>query len=343
MTNNTTTAFGVKTTFASADLILIPAPWEATASYAGGAAQGPELIKKASSQLDFFNRSFKACYNRQIYFELEDPAIKSLNQKVRSYAQAVQKNWTEDKILTSADKALCQKVNQASLSFLEGLYKKSLNIFEQGKIPALVGGEHSVSLSLIRLIGEKLKGDYGLLHIDAHADLRESYQGFKHSHASVMYNVLDLPFPPKKLVQVGVRDYSKEEYEYIKSSQHIDCFFDEDIYKNLFNGKNWGEICESIVSALPQKIYVSLDVDGLLWSYAPGTGTPVPGGLSYNQLLYLFAEIKRQKKQLIAFDVVETSSGEKKEQAFSEWNGNVASRLIYWLAGLALWSNNRLK
>ena len=342
MKANQIKAFGLEMIPNGADLILIPVPWEVTASYGSGTAQGPELIRKASSQLDFFSPVFQCSYNHQIYFEPIDPLIQSLNKKARTWAQEVQKNWKEAKVLSKKELALCEKVNQASLSLLNWIYEKSLSIFEQGKIPALAGGEHSVSEGLIRLVGEKFKGEYGLLHIDAHADLRESYQGFQYSHASVMHNVLNLPFPPKKLVQVGLRDFCEQEYEQIKKSAKIDCFFDEAISSRIFSGETWAEICRQIISALPVDIYVSLDLDGLSWDYAPGTGTPVPGGLSFNQILYLFSEIKRQKKQLIAFDVVETAGGGQ-PNAFTEWNGNVSARLIYYLAGLALSSSARLK
>ena len=225
---------------------------------------------------------------------------------------------------------------------MDWIYKKSSRTFQRGKIPALVGGEHSVSEGLIRLVGEKLKGEYGVLHLDAHADLRDSYQGFKHSHASVMYNVLSLDYAPQKLVQVGVRDLCEEEYQRIKSDSRVNCYFDEDISSRLFSGEQWTKICRQIINQLPSDIYVSLDVDVLSWNYAPGTGTPVPGGLSFNQVLHLLSEIRRQKKKLVAFDVVETADGGK-HRAFPEWNGNVSARLIYYLAGLVLSAENRNK
>ena len=337
-----TKAFGVETSFEESDLILIPAPWEATASYGKGASQGPELIRKASFQLDFFNPTYNGSYNHKIHFEQPDSFIVSLNKQARSWSKEIQKNWEEDKVLNEKEKAFSEKVNQASQSLLNWLYEKSLRVFQQGKIPALVGGEHSISEGLLRLLGERYKGDFGILHIDAHADLRESYQGFKHSHASVMRNVLHLAFPPRKLVQVGVRDFCEQEYQQIKKDLRIDCFFDEGISSRLFSGENWSKICKQIIALLPSQIYVSLDVDGLSWAYAPGTGTPAPGGLSFNQILYLFSEIREQKKKLIAFDVVETAGGEK-PNAFSEWNGNVSARLIYYLAGLALETQNKLK
>lgn len=330
-----TSAFGVKTSFKEADLILIPVPWEVTASYGSGASQGPELIRKASSQLDFFNPLFQDSYNHKIHFEKEDPLIKSLNKKAMSWAKGIQKNWTENKVLNQKEKTLSKKVNQASQSLLDWIYNKALDVFQAGKIPAIVGGDHSVSESFIGLIGEKTNGEYGILHIDAHADLRKAYQGFQHSHASVMYNVINSSPAPKKLVQVGVRDLCEQEYKEIINHSRIKCYFDKDISSRLFSGENWHEICQEIIQFLPEKVYVSLDVDGLSWNYAPGTGTPVPGGLSFNQVIYLLSEIKKQNKKLITFDVVETA-GKSQEGSFREWNGNVSSRLIYHLAGLVL-------
>jgi len=331
-----TKAFGVETTFEEADLILIPVLWEATASYGGGASRGPDLVRKASSQLDFFNLAIEKTYNHRIHFEGTDALIVSLNKKAEIWAKGIQKNWKEDKILNAKEKALSEKVNQASQSVLDWIYEKSSRIFQKEKIPALVGGEHSVSEGLIRLVGEKLKGRYGVLHLDAHADLRDSYQGFKYSHASVMYNVLNLDYAPQKLVQVGVRDLCEEEYQKIKNDSRVDCYFDEDISSHLFSGEHWAKICRQVVGQLPSAIYVSLDVDVLSWTYVPGTGAPVPGGLSFNQILYLLSEIRRQKKQIIAFDVVETADGGQ-HKTFPDWNGNVSARLIYHLAGLVLY------
>ncbi len=350
MKNQKTKAFGVKTSFQEADVILIPAPWQATASYLKGTGKGPQLIREASSQLDFFNPFFGRAYHRQIHFSAEDPLIISLNKQASDWAKGIQKKWEEDKILNQKEKALSEKVNQASESLIDWLYERSVRVLQKGKIPALVGGEHSVSEALIRAVGENLKGQYGLLVIDAHADLRPAYQGFKRSHASIMHNVLNLDFSPLKMVQVGVRDFCEEEYQQIQQDSRIHCFFDGDISSQLFSGGKWADLCRHIIGLLPSEIYISLDVDGLSWTEAPGVGTPVPGGLSFNQVIYLFSEIQRQNKKLMAFDVVETSPGKillgkttLGKTSFAEWNGNVSARLIYYLSGLALLSQKKLK
>ena len=340
---NKTKAFGTEVSFEEADLVLIPAPWEATASYNSGTSKGPELIRAASSQLDFFRPYFNISYNHRIHFEQSDSLIESLNKIAKTWAKEIQAHWIENKTAPNEkEKLLNEKVNQASQNVLNWLYDKSSRAFHKGKIPALAGGEHSVSEALIRLMGEQYHKDYGILHIDAHADLREAYQGFKHSHASIMRNVLNSSYAPKKLIQVGVRDFCETEYQQIKTDSRIECFFDEETSSRLFTGETWSHICQEIIEQLPPNIYVSLDVDGLFWSYAPGTGTPVPGGLSFNQTLFLLSEIKRQNKKLIAFDVVETSPGSV-SNSLSEWNGNVSARLIYYLAGLALDTQNKLK
>lgn len=341
MKAKTTKSFGRESSFDSADLILIPAPWEVTASYGKGTGLGPEWIRKASSQLDFFHPDFGCAYNDKIHFQASDPLIESLNKKAVAWAKVIQDKEEAGGEIRPKDKVLIEKVNEASRKLISLLEEKALAVLHQGKIPALVGGEHSVSEALISVMGKTYKGDYGILHIDAHADLRESYQGFHHSHASVMNNVLNLSLPPKKLVQVGLRDLCEAEHQKIKEDQRISAYFDSSLSSRLFSGENWASICQQIIGDLPSYIYVSLDVDGLSWPYAPGTGTPVPGGLSFNQLLYLFSEIRKQKKQVIAFDVVETA-GADNFLAFSEWNGNVSARLIYYLAGLALSSHKKI-
>ena len=317
---------------------MIPVPWDATASYSRGTALGPALIRKASFQLDFFHPLFSCAYNHRIHFAPPDSLIEPLNRLACAKAQSVQRDWTDGKTHSPAEKALCAQVDHSCENMLNWIYKKSADIKEKGKIPALVGGEHSVSLALLRLIGEQYKGEYGLLHIDAHADLKEAWQGFRFSHASVMFNVLQSPYPPKKLVQVGVRDFCDQERRLMEQDLRITGFFDHEISERLFQGENWAGICRGIISLLPEKIYISLDIDGLSWEYAPGTGTPVPGGLSFQQTVYLLSEIKRQGKKLVAFDLVETAPGGAIAGFSSEWNGNVSARLIYSMAGLALFS-----
>ena len=188
-------------------------------------------------------------------------------------------------------------------------------------------------------MSEKHKQDFGVLHIDAHADLRRAYQGFTQSHASIMYNVMTDPLKPKKLVQIGIRDFCEEEYEFIQSRPDIKTFFDLDLKKSLMNGVTWARLCENILSELPQKVYISFDIDGLDPSFCPNTGTPVPGGLNLDQMFYLFSKLEESGRQIVGFDVNEVSTGGEPPEEANEWDGNVGARVLYKLCGWSVVTN----
>ena len=329
-----TFAFERQTSFDEARVVLIPVPWEVTVSGEEGTASAEKWIRQASSNMDFFQKFSLKSVNHLIFFEEPSEDLARLNKVSRDMARGIIQSLNEGASLSGEQKKQVEAINQNCKRMTDWVYERSKEVFQSEKIPAVVGGDHSVSEGILRFTGEVCKGDFGLLHIDAHCDLRKSYQGFVYSHASVMFNVLHQPFPPKTLLQVGVRDFCQEEYERIQGDSRLKCYFDEDISRRLFQGESYGAVCEEIVSHLPSRVYVSLDVDGLEWSCAPATGTPVPGGLSFNQTVFLLQEIVRQGKTVIGFDVVETSVGH--EQPFGLWNGNVSARLIYCLCGLAL-------
>lgn len=329
--------FGASTSFDEAQIVLIPVPWEVTASYGGGTSQAPEGIRESSFQMDFFQKEGQKLFNHLIHFHSDFSfEIENLNKQGLLLSQPIKANWVDNKKPSAHEQKSIDQVNQLCQQMVEKVYKKTCQVCLQGKIPAVVGGEHAVSEGIVKAIGEQYQGDYGLLHIDAHFDLRKSYQGFHHSHASVMNNILHQKFSPQKLTQVGIRDFCEEEYKFAQKDSRIACYYDEDLSHRLFQGEPWAQICQEIASTLPHQVYISLDVDGLSWEYSPGTGTPVPGGLSFNQALYLFKELKKQNKKIIGFDVVETSYGQKESLSFKEWNGNTSARLIYFLSGLAL-------
>ena len=330
-------SFGAQVSFNDSQIVLLPVPWEVTASGGKGTSEAPLHIQKASHQLDFFTRD-QGIYNHCLYFCDLDPEIQQLNKKYSLIAREIIDNWQEGQTPAAKELSLLEKVNAACETLTNWVYKESEKILKVGKTPALIGGDHSVSEGLLKLLGERYKGDYGILHIDAHLDMRKAFQGFTHSHASIMHNVLKQTQAPEKLVQVGIRDFCEEES--LQKQEKTIWYFDEDLQKRLFQGENWLKICNEIISQLPENIYVSLDVDGLEWTYAPHTGTPVPGGLSYNQVLFLLKEIKNQNKKLIGFDVVETACQHKTNSSHNCWNGNVSARLIYVLCGVALFGGN---
>ncbi|MDE0152133.1 MAG: agmatinase family protein [Bdellovibrionales bacterium] len=314
--------FGQSCSYEKSRLILLGAPWEVTVSYASGTVHGPKWIQQASSQLDFFDPQNKNNpSNEGIYFHYLSH-LKNQNDKFRPVA--LKEGSLKEK----------QDVNQACFQMVQDVRAQVKKVLDDEKLFGLIGGDHSVSEGALLEVGERFQGKFGILHFDAHADMRSAYQGFTHSHASVMHNTLQGKHAPCQLVQVGIRDLCKEEFEKIQGDSRIHCFFDHDIKKRLFEGKSWSEIVSDILKKLPEQIYISLDVDALSWEYAPHTGCPVPGGLSFDQMSYLIQQLGVSKKKIVGFDVVETAR--PPSHNFGEWDGNVSARLIYKLCGAVL-------
>jgi agmatinase len=144
-----------------------------------------------------------------------------------------------------------------------------------------------------------------------------------------MYNALQIP-QISKIIQVGIRDYCEEENQVVRDAQgKVVVHTDAGIQRASFEGETWKQRCDSIIAALPEKVYVSFDIDGLDPTLCPNTGTPVPGGLSFQQATYLLSRLKDSKK-IIGFDLVEVAPGE------DDWNGNVGARLLFHLCGVTL-------
>ena len=318
--------FGQTSSYEESKVALLGVPWEVTTSYLSGTVHGPQWIQKASSQLDFFDPKFQSNPSQQgIYLQhLKFPQQDHLRLLASQFIESNKKQSPTN----------LKTVNTGCHQMVEIVQQHIKKILDDKKICGLIGGDHSVSEGALLEIGKKYKGDFGLLHFDAHADMRKAYQDFTHSHASVMYNVLQQLHPPKALVQVGIRDLCEEEFKRISENNHVHCFFDYEIKRRLFEGENWKAITQDIVQKLPSLVYVSLDVDVLTWSYAPHTGCPVPGGLTYDQIIFLLEEVKSQNKKIIGFDVVEVAK--PSVLCSGEWDGNVGARLVYKLCGLSL-------
>ena len=326
--------FGRNPSYEQASLIVQAVPWAVTASLCGGAERGPELISKASSFIDFFSIEEEDVRDKGIYFQKAPDWVKKLHRQTRKTAEPVIQ--LEEKAPGDFPPALIQKIDSAGLKIRDWVFQSAKNISEAGKLFGLAGGDHSVSEGAVQYFAVAYKGDFGLLHIDAHADLRKSYQGFMHSHASVMYNVMhNQSLAPAVLTQVGVRDYSKQEFLLIKSRKDIHTFFDSQIKQRLFEGETWSAVVENILQTLPQRVYISLDVDGLKPHLFPHTGTPVPGGLSFEQTMYLLSKIKQSGITLIGFDLVETA-GPDETKASVVCDGQNAARLLYKLCQIML-------
>jgi agmatinase len=318
-------------------LHIIPVPWEVTTSYGDGAARGPSAILRASHQVDLFDIETGDVFKNGYFLHETSAEIAVLNRTMKNKAKTVVEAFeagrsTEPEIISTQT-----EINQASKFVNDWVYEEAKSILAQNKIAALIGGDHSTPFGLIRAVAEKYKNDFGILHVDAHADLRDAYQGYEHSHASIMYNVME-KIGPAKLVQVGIRDFSPGEYDYIKANpSRIATYFDPLTKRRLNRGESWQSICNEIVEQLPKQVYISFDIDGLSPELCPNTGTPVPGGLSFDQALMLFSTVAESGRRIVGFDLTEVA---EPQDADSDWDGNVGARLLFKLCGWTMITND---
>jgi agmatinase len=226
-----------------------------------------------------------------------------------------------------------KEVNEGGYFLNNWVYHQTRELLEKGKLVALLGGDHSTPLGYMRAIGEK-HGEFGIIQIDAHCDLREGYEGFVYSHASIMYNALKEVPQLQKLVQVGIRDYSEGEHEFIQqNTDRVKTYFDADIRQRQYEGESFRQVVDEIVSQLPQKVYISFDIDGLDPKLCPNTGTPVQGGFETEQVFYIFKKIQQSGRQIIGFDLSEVSTSE------NYWDANVGARVLFKLCNMLVASN----
>ncbi len=326
--------FGLPCQIEGSKVVLISAPWDVTVSYGAGCAFAPDAIIEASTQLDLYDPSAPDAWREGVATAAVDYSIQELSQALRKDAVRVI-DHLEDGGNTS-DFLISRKlkrVNDGSQRLNQKIYDQAANLLNRGKIVGLVGGDHSTPYGLIKAVGEKFP-DFGILHIDAHCDLREAYEGFEFSHASIMHNVLRDVAEVSKIVEVGVRDFCDEELLVAQSSPRVEMFSDHALSRERFAGVTWAQQCQRIVDALPEMVYVSFDIDGLSMNCCPHTGTPVPGGMSFNEAVYLLERVVESGRKIISFDVVEVTPSQ-----VERIDAIVGARILYKLCGVAIVSN----
>ncbi|MFT3903438.1 MAG: agmatinase family protein [Niabella sp.] len=338
VSNPNNNIFGLPSTEENADLVIINVPWEVTVSYGTGTARAPEAILKASLQVDLFDPDLPDAWKRGFYLMPTDRKIlfKSdyLRKEAELYIDYISKG--EDLCKNQFMQKSIKEINEGGAFLNNWVYQQAISLMERDKLVGLLGGDHSTPLGLYKALSEK-HDEFGILMIDAHCDLRKSYEGLTYSHASIMYNALNEIPQIKNLMQVGVRDFGQDEWEYIKNSNYrVITYFDKEIKERQYNGDTFGHIVDEIVAQLPQKIHISFDIDGLDPKLCPNTGTPVPGGFELDRMFYLFHKVLKSGRQIIGFDLVEVGG-----VADTDWNANVGARTLFKLCNLLAFSGNR--
>lgn len=268
-------------------IVILSAPLEKTVTYGKGTGKAPKEILKASRFVEYYDEE----QSREICFERGICTLDQLSfQKL------------------TVEKSLAK------------IYSEVKNHLNNDKFVVTLGGEHSLSYGAIKAHHEKFP-NLSILQIDAHSDLRDSYENSKYSHACVMARVSEFN---TKIIQVGVRAQSIEESEFRKQKQ-IRTFYSREIKMGMY-GDDWQEI---VARNLTENVYVTFDLDGFDPSILPATGTPEPGGLFWDETMYLL-KIIGLDKNIVGFDVTELAPS--KAHPASNYT---AAKLVYKILNYA--------
>lgn len=257
---------------------VLPIPLEQTVSYGGGTAAGPAAILEASYQLELYDREFD-CEPGLLY-------------GVHTLAPVVLGD-----------------------SPLQAIEERVARDFRPGVLLAALGGEHSLTAPIVRALCERVEQPLTVVQLDAHADLRDDYQGDPASHACVARRLLEIE-QVDEVLQLGIRSLCREEAEFIKNERRVRTWFADDLAQTQWKA----ELAHRLAG---KTVYVTLDIDGLDPSLVPATGTPEPGGLSFNQALEIL-RLVASRSQVVAFDCVELAPIEGHHAS-----NFVAAKLVY--------------
>jgi agmatinase len=326
--------YGLPFNAEEAEIIILPLPWDVTVSYNDGTCYGPESIFEASKQVDLYDAAVANAWKIGLHMLPINESWKKTSEETRVLAKKIiedLENGSENEETNN----LLTHVNNTCSKFHQEVEQAALNILNNNKIIVGLGGDHSTPYGIIKALATK-HNSFAILQFDAHCDLRDAYEGFTYSHASIMFNVLNDVPQVTKLVQVGIRDYCEDEKNLIENSNgRIVTFFDRYIKQQSFAGKTFADFATEVIATLPQHIYISFDIDALDPKLCPNTGTPVAGGLELEQAYFMIEEIVKAGKIIIAADVNEVSPAED-----SDWDANVGARLLFRLSNLIAKSNN---
>lgn len=322
--------FGLDGDPAQAGVVVVPVPFEATVSYGRGTKDGPRAILSASAQVDLFDLETGNPWEAGIAMLPEDSRVWEWNREATALAAKVIAAGGADAAPDLRDAA--RAVDRLSEQVNGWLGETIEPLLDAGRLVGVVGGDHSVPFAAIAAQARRHPG-LGILHVDAHADLRQAYEGFTWSHASILFNVRERVSGLGPVVGVGYRDLAPSEHAILESDPRFRAFPDPILRRRLQEGERWADLAREMIEHLPEQVYVSFDIDGLDPTLCPHTGTPVPGGLSFPEATSLLRILAESGRRIVGFDLCEVAPDPAGK---GEWDGNVGARMLYKLIGFAL-------
>ena len=325
--------FGLPDGLAEAQTHVLGLPFDATTSYRRGTMHGPEAIVAASRQVDLYDRLFSGAYADGIHYCADDGRVAEWNREARALA---------DPIISAGGPEGENSDHQQALLRIEALGEAvrkhtqefTANCLNAKRLPVLLGGDHSVPLGGIEAAASHF-GELGVLQFDAHADLREAYEGFRWSHASIFHNVLEEIPQLHSLVQVGVRDLGEREALRCVEDPRVRTLFDDQWAALPPASPARDHAMNDCLGSLPNLVWLSFDIDALTPDLCPGTGTPVPGGLDWHSAMAWLEKLVQSGRRIVGLDLCEVAPGPNPDPNGTSWDAVVGARLLYRLIGAA--------
>ena len=300
--------FGATTSPSDADVVIVSAPWSVTSDYGRGATYTPDAIIDSSLGKELYDAPTGLSIEGRIATAEIDYNIQESSEMLGRDAERIVRHHSDRESRVSD--YIARKIENVNEGFAEmhlSIYKQVKQWAEQGKRIAVVGGDHSVAFGAVKALAEVNEG-LGVLFVDAHADYSSDDEIFNYSHRSIARNIVEEIDGVAKMVQVGVRDVDRAEVEALAACDKVELFYAESLAARRFEGCSWGDICREVVDKLPHKVYISFDVDALKIEFCNNTNAPTPGGMTFDEALYLVNMVVASGREIVGFDISEVVS-----------------------------------
>ncbi len=298
--------FGDTTAPADAEVVIISVPWSVTSDFGRGATYTPDAIIDVSLGKELYDVASGMSIEGRIATAEIDYNIQESSEQLGRDAERAMRSHIEMGVGDYAAHKVAN-VNEGFSAMHESVYQQTKYWSLLGKRIAVVGGDHSVAFGAVKALSENNDG-MGVLFIDAHADFCREEEPFNFSHRTIARDIAESIPSVAKLVQVGVRDVDRAEVEQLTANDRVEVFYAEQLMAKRFEGSCWGDLCREIVAKLPQKVYVSLDIDALKIEFCNNTTAPTPGGMTFDEVVYMVNMVVESGREIVGFDISEVVS-----------------------------------